>query len=684
MLVTLDTLRADHLGVYGGDVQTPHLDALAAGGAWVAEASTHVPLTRPAHVAMMSGLLPHRTGIRDNISPVPIPQVPLLAEVLAGAGFRTAAFVSAAVVGRASGLDRGFEVFGDDLDGDLDGDFDHALNDATGPVFLGQAQRRGDRTLAEATAWLEAHRDEPRLFLWLHLYDPHDPYEAPEPWGSRYPDRPYAGEVAWTDELIGRWRASLDRLGLGEETLMVVTSDHGEGLGEHDEQLHGFFAYQSTLRVPLIFHGPGIEVGGRLAGPVGLVDLFPTVLDLLDVPGSADPLSGRSLAAALRGEGTVAVEPVYAESLIARLHFGWSDLRTLRNGRWKYIRAPRPELYDLEADPGERDNLATRDRGRLREMRDLLTGFLAEEVETREMGIVSSEWLQQMAALGYVGGAAPATTATPGADPKDKIAEFRRANDLMRQGLEHLQRGEPAASAAQFEKLLGQGIDTGEIHLYLGRARLDAGRLAEAAVSFLEATARVPAHAEGWLGLAEARVRLGDLPEALAALRASHEPLPDHAGLRREEGRLLLRLGRRQEARGVLEEALALGPADPWVYRTLGEVVRDSGEPAAAVPLLERAIELAPDDAAAWNALGMTLGGLGKMSEAEVAFRNAIRLDAEHHLYVYNLGLALVRAGNGDAAREYFARSVELEPSFQPARDRLSELAGRLGTYTNH
>lgn len=663
LLVTLDTLRADHLGIYGSDVPTPHLDALAAAGAWVEEASTHVPLTRPAHVSMMTGLLPHRTGVRDNISPVPIPDVPMLAEVLAEDGFATAAFVSAAVVGRESGLGRGFGLFDDNFAG------------AKGTTFLGRAQRRGDQTLAEAITWLEAHRHEPRWFLWLHLYDPHDPYEAPEPWASRFPRRPYAAEVAWTDELVGRLLESLGQLGLREETLTVVTSDHGEGLGEHDEQLHGFFAYQSTLRVPLLFQGPGVTAGGHLSGPVGLVDLFPTILDLL---GSSAPAgaaeSGRSLAGALGSGESLPKVPVMAESLVARLHFGWSELRTLRQDQWKYIQAPRPELYDLENDPGELRNLAAEERSRLRDMRDDLAALLVDEVQIEGGEAASPEWLEQMAALGYLGSAGPAETSTPGADPKDKIAEFRQANDLMRRGLEHLGREEMAESAARFEELITLGIANGEIYLYLGKAQLGSGRPEDAVESFLEATARVPARAEGWLGLAEAKARIGELEGALDVLRASHGPLPDHPGLYREEGRLLRRLGRLEEARLALETSRSAGPADPWVHLALGELTRDLGDAESAVSLLEKATELAPEDAAAWNALGMTLGGLGEMPRAEEAFRQAHELAGEHHLYAYNLGLALQRLGQGKEAAGLFTKTLTLEPRFQAARDRLAEL----------
>ncbi len=276
VIVTIDTLRADHVGAYGDrDAATPHLDALAREGAMAPEASAHVPLTRPSHVTIFTGRLPSETGIRDNISPAVVPGVPLLAEVLKNAGFATGAFVSSVVLDASSGLGRGFDAYGDKI-----GDAGEAAQ------FLNTLQRRGDATTDEAIAWLDKARAgsaEKRLFLWLHLYDPHDPYEPPEPWATRFRERPYDGEVAFADEQVGRLEAALTRLGIAGETALVVTADHGEGLGDHGETLHGFFVYQSTLRVPFFVRGPGVVPGTRLPGTVR------TRRRLSDGPGPARP-----------------------------------------------------------------------------------------------------------------------------------------------------------------------------------------------------------------------------------------------------------------------------------------------------------------------------------------------------------------------------------------------------------
>jgi choline-sulfatase len=632
VLVTIDTLRADRLGAYGGAPEiTPHLDRIAREGAFAAAATAHVPLTRPSHVTLFTGLLPWQHGIRDNISPAEVPPGPVLAEVFKQQGFLTAAFVSSIVLAPHGGLGRGFDVFGD------------RMAPASGAPFLNTLQRRGDETVAEATRWIEANHQRGRLFVWLHLYDPHDPYEPPEPFASRFAGRPYDGEVAYADSLVGRLEETLERLGLRPQTLLAVTSDHGEGLGEHEETLHGFFVYQTTLAVPLVLRGPGIAPAKRLTATAGLVDLYPTLPELagLSLPEAAHP-GGRSLAAALRGGSEPAERPLYAESLVPLLHFGWSDLRVLREGRWKYIQAPRPELYDLAADPGERTNLAAAQPARAAAFQSALGGVLDQERAAARTAAapVPVELLEKLGALGYVGGAAPAETSTPGADPKDKIADFRVANDLMRDGLERLQRRDYAGSAARFRELIRRGIESFEAHFYLGRALMGLGRPAEAGPHFEEAVRRAPKLAEGWERLARARQATGE----------------------------------RDKARAAYEAALPLAPSSAELRLRLGELLRDLGDTGQAVARLREAVTLDPTSAEGWNTLGMTLGGTGQLDEAEAAFRKAIERDDRNHRYAYNLGLVLYRQGRGQDARPFFEKALALEPRFAPARERLKDV----------
>lgn len=600
------------------------------------EATAHAPLTRPSHVSLFTGLLPLETGVRDNISPAVLSSTPLLAEVLRHAGFATAAVISSVVLEPSSGLNRGFDTYAARFEG------------GTGEAqFLGSVQKKGDTATREAIAWLDGMRSRPdssgqRLFLWLHLYDPHDPYEPPEPYATRYADRPYDGEVAFSDHLVGRLDDALGRHALRGETLLLVTSDHGEGLGEHRETLHGFFTYQTTLRIPFLARGPGIAAGTRLFNTVRLVDVFPTVLDLLGVAAPAGAsLAGVNLAPALRG-GAKSAEPVtYAESLVPLLHFGWSDLRVVREGRWKYIQAPRPELYDLQNDPGERTNLASTQSSKADSMRAALGRFLEAErkaaASTPAGTAVPAELLERLGALGYVGGSAPAKTRTPGADPKDKVEEFRFANESIREGLLRFHARDYKASVALFQGVLRRGVSSFEVHFYLARGLFAQRRFGEAASHFEEATRRAPAHADAWEGLARCRRIAGRLSEARAAFETALPLAPKSARLRMELGELL-------RAMGVIDEA-----------------IRRQRE----------AVDLAPAEASYWNSLGMTLGGNGQAVEAEKCFREAWRLDDKNHRHAYNLGLILLRQGRAGEARTFFEAALRLNPGFAPAREQL-------------
>ena len=671
VLVTIDTLRADRLGCYGSrDVATPNLDRLAREGAMALDATVHVPLTRPSHASLLTGRLPAEHGLRDNVTPPLAGSVPTLAQTLRDAGFATGAFVSAVVLSAQSGLGRGFQTYDDRLEVGAD--------DAR---FLNSIQRRGDKTLASAVSWLEG-KPGSRVFAWIHLYDPHDPYEPPEPYASRYAGRPYDGEVAWSDELVGRLDDALARLGLKNDTLLVVTSDHGEGLGEHGESVHGFFVYQSTLHVPLLVRGPGISAGGRITPVVGTVDVMPTVLDLLGVvrpPGVT--LSGRSLAGVLRGGPAPGEGPAYAESLLPLLHYGWSDLRMLREGRWKYIQAPRTELYDLAHDPGEEHNLAEAEAARTAALRTALAARLAREKEapvSADGGSASipPDLLEKLGALGYLGAGAPGTNASTGADPKDKIGEFKVLNRLVREGLLRLRERDYAGSAERLEELRRRGVDSFEVRYYLARALVGLRRHREAAVHFAAAAERLPGYSAAHLGLADARIATGDLHGALEALRRGREKNPRDPRLPEREAQVWRKLKRPAEAIAAYEAAIALAPKDALLRVQLGEAQRDAGSLDAAAGSLRAAVDLDPTVASYWNALGMVQGAREDFASAEAAFREAVARDGADASYQYNLGLALLRQHKRADAAEAFRRSLALDPRFAPARERLAEAGG--------
>ena len=387
---------------------------------------------------------------------------------------------------------------------------------------------------------------------------------------------------------MGRLDDALGRLGLRDDTLLVVTSDHGEGLGEHGEALHGFFTYQTTLRIPFLTRGPGIKAGQRIGSTVRLVDVFPTALDMLGVkaPEGAH-FSGTSLAPVLRGEATAAEPVTYAESLVPLLHFGWSDLRVLREGRWKYIQAPRAELYDLATDPGELQNLLDTETPRVTAMRGALGRILDEErkagAAAKSAASVPEDLLEKLGALGYVGGAAPAETATPGADPKDKVEEFRFANDTIRSGLLRLRDKDYAASVRAFEAVLNRGISSFEVHFYLAQGLVGLGRRREATPHFEAASRLLPSHAAAWEEQADNLFAGGDAAGALAVVRKGEAALPAEPRLRLFEARLLQGQGRKSEARAAYEAALPLAPKNARARAALGDLLRDLGDLDAAV-----------------------------------------------------------------------------------------------------
>ena len=504
--------------------------------------------------------------------------------------------------------------------------------------------RAGKRSTAEAVAWLNG---KDHFLAWVHLYDVHAPYVPPPEYASRYAGRPYDAEVAWTDALVGRLVDALRASGRLDDTLLIVTSDHGEGLGDHGEQTHGYFVYESTLRVPLVLRGPGVKAGTRLEGVARTIDLLPTILELTASAAPASPVTGHSLAAALRGEGRLPDDPAFAESLLPLTHFGWSDLRVVRDGRWKYILAPRPELYDLDRDPGERENLVAAQTARAEAMRAGLTVRLQRESASAKTGTAASgvppELLERLGALGYVSPGRSAKATEAGADPKDHLDEYQALSDQMLQGLVALRQGHAADALPFFEALRRRGANSFELRYYLGRTYAGLGRPKEAAAEFAQAVAKQRGYADAWRGLGESRVALGDRSGAAAAFEA----------------------------------LVAVAPSDALAHIELGQVYRDQNRMADAARVMREATRLDAGPAAYWNALGTVLGASGQMSEAERAFAEAVRREAGNGLFIYNHAIALEQLGRRDDAIAQYRRAAEV--GYAPARARLAQLgaAGR-------
>lgn len=509
--MTVDTLRADRVGAYGdGDARTPTMDALAAAGVLFERAFTPAPVTLPAHTSMLTGLAPPAHGVRGNGAFALGPGTPTLAEGLRARGLASAAFIGGFPLERRFGLARGFDHY------------DDAMAKSAG-VSYDLAERRGDAVVEAARGWLGLHPG--RVFVWVHLFDPHAPYDPPP--AFRGPD-PYRGEVAAVDAALGAlltaWNAR------PEPALVVLASDHGEAFGEHGEESHSLFVYDTTLRVPLLVRGPGWPAGRRVATPVGLADIAATVVDAVGPGGPALP--GRSLRRLLDG---APAEPLYAETLAPRLDFGWSDLRAWREGRYKYIRAPRPELYDLQSDPEETRNIAGAHADVVARMRNDLDRAVGAFGEAESRRAPDAETAERLRALGYVQGSQARGS---GADPKDMAdvaLMIARAAGPFR---------DHAAAAAAYRPIAMRDPANPLVNLRLADALLRAGRADDAVPFYRKVIAGQPRTADAFVGLASA-----------------------HA----DRGRL-------EEARGVLLAALAVDPDNGQVHYNLGEVARVKGD----------------------------------------------------------------------------------------------------------
>lgn len=649
LLITVDTLRADRLGCYGSRrVKTPNLDELAREGIRFDRALAQVPLTLPSHAVILTGTYPMYNTVRDFTGVGLPPNVGLISEAFERQGYATAAFVSAFVLDGTWGLRRGFQTY-DDV-------FEARQFETQTP---GNIQRRAKETVDRFLSWFSGRPAKP-FFAWLHLFDPHSPYDPPEPFRSQYAGQAYDGEVAYCDEQLGRVFKALKHSRLFERTLIVFLSDHGESLGEHGEDEHGFFLYDATLRVPLIIKlaGETRPASRNVQAPVGTVDVAPTILQLL---GMRDPLTrqfqGTSLASLIFGKTTGADRAAYAETYYPRNSFGWSPLRALTNRRYAYIDAPQPELYEYAKDPGEKDNLYAQSRAEAHALRAQLDAL---EQRYTAKGIsaggppLSPETLEKLKSLGYLAYSAPqASREARGSlpDPKEKIKVYRailRATDLAQAG--HVE---------ESDRVLRE-IAQSETRLYLipfmlAENAFRQGRLKDAQGEFLNCLKLNPDFSQAIMGAARAyhadhqndkakplmQLALHQNPhnflayyglgmiaaeerqyaEAARHFQAAIREKPNYAPAYEGLGIAQVESEQYREALPNLERARASGPANAVLLNYLAIAVGHVGDPRQAVELYRQALEQKPDYAAARLNLAMTYKKLGELENARRQFK---------------------------------------------------------------
>ena len=714
VLISIDTLRSDHLPAYGyRGVATPALDALRRDALLFERVYCHYPMTLPSHVSLLSGELPPVSGVRDNSGfPFDSSRHSFLPRLLAQGGYDTAAVVSASVLAAGTGLGAGFDVY------------DDRMPPAAG---LGvEAKRPGTDSVRAALDWVRGRTAGHPFFLFLHLYEPHAPYDPPEPFASRYRASPYDGAIAAADAAVGELLRELDRLGIYDRAVVMLLSDHGEGLGEHGEQQHGMYLYRTTLQVPLLLKLPGSRLGGgSVRASAQLIDVAPTLArlagvpvppglageNLLDLIGAApDAAIGAAPGAAVGA--AAGARPIYAETLGPRLHFGWSELTSLIQGRLHLQDGPEPELFDLAADPGETHDRLAGERRAFAAMRQAIRGIYRPPAPPRP---VDAETARRLAALGYV--AAAGTLAQgPLPDPRRRHAELETLDAAMTA----IEQRRWAAAAPLLQRLLAANPRMPDVHILLGTTweRLgrdrDAGdsyRRAVAAADGSPVTALVAARALLQLGHVEEARSLatlargadpvavaaltidldlagGDLDAALRELRrargvpgrpgASQAPAaPVLAAQQRALGMALAEAGRSEEALPLLEPLA--GGGDPALLDALALALSDGGHDAEAAAAAGRVLAAAPRDARAHQVLGTVALRREQIAEARRQLQLAVELDPRLAVAWNTLGVARLRLEGPGAALEAWRRAVEIAPDYWEALYNVGLASSELG-----
>lgn len=614
IFITIDTLRADHLGCYGyRQIQTPNIDALSRSAVRFSHAYTPVPITLPAHAAIFTGSFPMATGMHDSTGNTLPSSVVTLAKVLRDQGYATAAFLGSAVLDSRFGLNQGFDTYFDH--------FDLSRLDGTNRSLM---ERRGDAVMDASLDWLKRNRHQPFL-LWVHLYDPHYPYNPPAPYAAAYRTHPYDGEIAFDDAQLARLLSFLKKAALDANALMVLAGDHGEALGEHSEKTHGFFIYNSTLQVPLLIKVPGVAPR-VVEEDVSLVDVMPTILQALRIP-IPPSVQGRSLLSAILGHPAAGSSNIFAESYLPMLHFRWSQLLAIEWDGLKYIEAPHPELYDTRADPHETRNLFAARRSVAHDLHDKLFNLLRRYTAgpggaSGEKELADPALLERLRALGYVAvsaGSFAEASGKPLPDPKDRVRVFElvssatadeqqgRYQESLRK-LREVEKTEPAALPIRYVKALDY------------YRMKDFRQAAEGFRSILQMDPQF-AWAAAYLGLSQ--LPLGDLDAAVISFQRTLELDPRNFTAAFHLGAAYARQKRMQLATEAFQRAEGLLPEDAAACETLGELYLSVDRAADAVQALEKAVHLAPDSRKAHYYLGRAYQAQGRGADAQREFQRA-------------------------------------------------------------
>lgn len=663
ILFTIDTLRADHLECYGYErVKTPNINRLAGEGILFEHNIVQAPLTLPSHSSILTGTNPLYHGIRDNGGFYLDESHITLAEALKNREYSTGAFVAAFVLDSRWGLDQGFDYYFDNFD---------LTKYKT--ISLDSVQRRGDEVLAEAYKWLESNSQN-KFFAWIHLYDPHTPYNPPEPYKTQYKGRRfglYDGEIAYVDQLMGEFRHFMEEKNLLDKTLVIFTSDHGESLGEHKESAHGFFIYDSAVRVPLIIRFPENKFKGSvITNQVRSIDILPTILNMLGEK-SPENVQGVSLLPLILGKEAGDELRAYSETYWPRYHYGWSDLKSLRRGQYKFIDAPKPELYDILEDPGEVNNLvnkkASLGHDMKRELKALIDKYSTEGIEDAGPIKIDNDSLVKLQALGYIGSfhASSKRTGEKLADPKDKIElynEIKLAQFLVTE--EKMDRAEK-----KIKDVLNKDPSVLEARYILGNIYFRQKKYDDAVEEYKKALEVDPDYYEAIFGLALAYKREGKHDDAIIGFKRMIDIDPRDTKPFLHLGDIYAEKDQIDEAMEYLKTASANDPEAPVFHNKLGALylkkkMYDMAEKEIKTALsIERSIPL---QNAHFN-MALLHEARGEFDLAVLEYKKEQETSPFNHKPDFNLGLLYAKAKQLDKAIKEFKSCIEKNEEFADA-----------------
>jgi len=644
LLITLDTLRADHLSCYGGNtVSTPNIDALAARGVRFAQAVAQVPLTTPSHASILTGTYPQVHKLRDNGGFVLDGSIPTLATLTKDAGFETTAFVGAAVLNRHFGLHRGFDHYGDNLNEKRDAKL------LPGVV----AELRGEAVTRRALDWLN-QRANPgnnaspakNFFLWTHYYDAHFPYDPPEPFGSRFQKDKYSGEIAYVDYEVGELLKGLTAQGLTERTLVVLMADHGESLGDHGEFTHGVFLYDSTMHIPLMVAGPGVPAGKVITQQVRSIDVMPTIVDYLGLsPGNQ--VQGVSLLPAMLESKPLPASFAYMETLYPKTALGWAELRAVRTDEWKYVAAPKPELYHLPEDPAEAHSVKDSQKEQAAQLEKHVweVAGARESLGKLERSPVNDDTMRQLQSLGYAsaGTRRDLRIDMSGADPKDRahlLAVLERVAD-------HMNHDRFASAVPLLEGILREDSTNPLIYKNLGTCYQRLRQFRKAMPVYQQAIQNKADTDETHAELGEILVRLGELPAAANAMETAAEMNLSNLQNLSNLATLYLQMGRPADVERTLKAILAQNPKHAQAYNIYGILEIQRGQGNAARGYFEKALEYDPELTEPYLNLGLLAQEAGASQVAIDYYKKFLERarPKEHGQYIPKVKAAIAELG---------------------------------------